>query len=1006
MSIVALMISLVFATNQIEYRFGMNFGTKFKDFSGNGRDGLSTGVLCTDRGVYFGGLSKGITITSFTIPSSVTIIIWILTKGDGQIYYHGTVPTSYLTLYKDIKTLSCKNSAITSGNPCSIGNAINKNIWVLSVVKKNSNKYSLDSTSASSSTDFTFNDDFTSIGLGGNSKSKSFTGFIWYFLMTTTPYLRANFIVSTTTYTSIGTANNCEPKFQDPDYGPICISSQIDPGRDSFSKECTPAGTTCSGTFIYSCTCADYCLYNIQTKIDSCSTTSTITTCNSPLVSRQGACCNDKCGSCSDSSTCLTCIDPNGRVNSGTCECGSGYFGQVSSDTTTTCQACLDNCDACPDLMSCSTCKETFIKVSGKCVCPTGTYLDDSSILIQTCNDCAVGCTNCSKSECFDCNDDNSVIDGFYCSCKTGFYSAGNSTFFYCALCSGECSDCNSTTWCFDCKDSFAESVGGVCECVDKYEGTPGTGTGPGCTPICEIGCSTCSTPTVCQTCVDDNAIVDGSSCKCVDGFYWLPSGIIFCHSCLDFCLTCDQPDNCTSCMDSLSTLKEGICVCNDGYYGEPEGRSGSGGCLKCPSECSLCTSLNNCLSCIDENAHIKDGLCKCKEGYYQNETSLIQSCIQCSDECKSCESNNACLTCKSLNTFISDSGNCECNQGYYNLSALILSGSCIECDSLCAICTDIDNCIECKGNFTEEVSSRCTCKPGYYKPSIKSTDCSKCTSSSKSKQCKTECPSKTVEINGLCETCPDLCEVCESSIKCIECQSPFLLNSGLCGCPKGEIVSNSSCEAKYFKSYLNVNSDNSITVYFTEETEVLLKSDNFTVHYRGKVRKIDLVADSYSAYQIEVLETEFIINFGFSLSLNGEIFSNEGSQLENYKLTGKFNAPIGPLVESVKTTVKVAVSASFAAAMVSNPAACWVLINTIQIITYMPLANLDFSPSLLQFLQATSTNSIMPNIMQDVFDSDSSSTPIEREQRSGIESSVLWINIGPNILLFIIYIT
>ena len=42
---------------------------------------------------------------------------------------------------------------------------------------------------------------------------------------------------------------------------------------------------------------------------------------------------------------------------------------------------------------------------------------------------------------------------------------------------------------------------------------------------------------------------------------------------------------------------------------------------------------------------------------------------------------------------------------------------------------------------------------------------------------------------------------------------------------------------------------------------------------------------------------------------------------------------------------------------------------------------------------------------MKEIFDSDSTSKPIEREQRSGIESSVLWINIGPNTLLFILYI-
>ena len=85
MSVLYLILGIVLCNRIVEYRFGYNYGTKFKDYSGNDRFGTSEGLLSTDRGVYFSGTSKGIIIPKFDFPEIVSIIFWVLTKSGGQI---------------------------------------------------------------------------------------------------------------------------------------------------------------------------------------------------------------------------------------------------------------------------------------------------------------------------------------------------------------------------------------------------------------------------------------------------------------------------------------------------------------------------------------------------------------------------------------------------------------------------------------------------------------------------------------------------------------------------------------------------------------------------------------------------------------------------------------------------------------------------------------------------------------------------------------------------------
>ena len=1007
MLILSAFLLIVESVHLVEYRFGYNYGSKFQDFSGNGNHGESNGIFCTDRGAYFYGLKKGITIPTLSYPTSVSIVFWILSKGDGLIYYHGNITSGNFTLFKDSSDLIGKSSILSTIQTISITNGIISNTWVLSVVLKDSDKYSLRSTSSSTTSQVTFADNFVSKGLGGNDNFNSFKGFIWYFSINTNTFLSTDYIETTGTYSSIGPSISCDPKFKDPYYGSICISTEIDPGYDAYSQICSQSKTTCSASYVYNCVCLEFCYFDIITKVSSCSNTiSSTPTCTSPAVERQGLCCHATCGTCSNETTCLTCIDPHGIVSGGTCICGPGFYGTVSSDSVSTCQPCIANCLTCIDQTTCSLCQDSFTLESNTCVCSIGTYLDDSSILVSVCETCSLGCTNCTSSICYDCDDINSIPSSSFCKCIDGYYDTGATSTLICAKCSGLCSTCDQASLCLTCNDTLALPVNGVCKCKTGYQGYPKGITGTGCYANCKIGCTECTNSGTCTYCTDENSFAKGTDCFCLDGFYWKQDVNVFCHSCLDTCWTCNSSDTCLTCFDENSEVVEGVCHCIDGYYGEPEGRSGNGSCIKCPSECILCSGKKNCSSCVDDNAEPADGICTCKNGFFQNKTLKIQTCVKCRDQCETCENEEDCLTCKSLNSFLSDSGECVCNQGFYNITELTEDDSCIECDSLCASCTYLEICQTCRGNFTELIDQQCMCMQGYYKPTTKSRDCKRCEALNDNDECITDCPLSTILINGLCEKCPDNCGVCESTSNCSKCLSNFNIESGQCVCQKGEQALNSFCTAKYFSAYLEVNSNNTIYLNFTETPEKSLNKDDLLFEYRGKQRKINLKVLNSFTYQINLQNTDIIIDFDFTLTLPSPIYSTENSQLKTDKLSDSFSPEILTLSNSFKTTIQTLVTLSFLSSTLSNSSPTWVLLSTIQIISYMPLANLDFSSNILEFLHALSRYSIIPNIMKGSFDSDSSTEASEREQRSGIKSTVLWINLGQSFTLFISYIT
>ena len=81
----------------VEYRFGLNFGSRFYDYSGSGNHGLNGGgsssnfVKSTDRGIFLNAGTSHVKLEkSFALVNKFCIVFWVMPLDfDGTLFYRG-----------------------------------------------------------------------------------------------------------------------------------------------------------------------------------------------------------------------------------------------------------------------------------------------------------------------------------------------------------------------------------------------------------------------------------------------------------------------------------------------------------------------------------------------------------------------------------------------------------------------------------------------------------------------------------------------------------------------------------------------------------------------------------------------------------------------------------------------------------------------------------------------------------------------------------------------------
>ena len=136
--------------------------------------------------------------------------------------------------------------------------------------------------------------------------------------------------------------------------------------------------------------------------------------------------------------------------------------------------------------------------------------------------------------------------------------------------------------------------------------------------------------------------------------------------------------------------------------------------------------------------------------------------------------------------------------------------------------------------------------------------------------------------------------------------------------------------------------------------------------------------------------------------------YSIKFSKLKNYEFTLKLNkftfinTEVKAITENIKSSAQIGISTCIGISMISDPSAVWSLLNSIQLIKYLPLSEEKLPSGIEKFCLGIGDFGLIPNLMEYIFVTDSASEPEERPRAVGISSSVFMLNAGPIIFYLI----
>ncbi|OMJ83265.1 hypothetical protein SteCoe_15853 [Stentor coeruleus] len=971
----------------LEYKFGTNFGQIFYDYSGNNwhavnGDNSSTSyndTKPTDRGAFFVKdqqnritLPPNDYVTSyFNLGSNFSIVMWVMT-GDSYDYTIFNRFTSNVSHMLKIKRSSSadriwirfKQNNDDPGTAFSSANAfVSSNLYLgkweliictleVTLLKAYINgeekaRLTLTSEYNENSKKFT-----TRLG-SHDGTSYALEGYMWYFaifdiIVTQTDYYGGNYITGNCLVNTC--PSSCNPSILQ-NSQQYCLSINFDSTQNGAGNSC-PSGCSygCSNSLCLNCEC-NYKSCEIVSNQVNCLcpsiATSSQTTCTCPDRYYFSFCncenCHEECATCSQANICLACIADNStpKIDKG-CKCMDKYYGS-SLTTKTSCNSCHEECATCDQANICLTC-----------------IADNSTPKID------IGCK-----------------------CKDKYYGSSLITQASCNPCYKECDTCDQANICLTCiADNSTPSIDEGCICMDKYYGNSLI-TQASCNP-CYEECATCNQANICLTCIADNSTpkID-KGCKCNDKYYG--SSLITqssCNPCHEECDTCDQAYKCLTCKAANASPSENEgCLCDKNYYSTD--LTDLNGCASCHTDCQACDGPTLCITCNDSNAipNLIEG-CNCQDGYFMNE--VTRECIKCSNDCSKCNNSNTCSECKIINSNLIDyncicpensynnSNECICSDGYYIKKTPDIF-ECLTCQEPCLTCLSLNQCTSCKDKKLV-VDKNYNCVP--------------------------DCKERYYISNMECKLCLNLCKICSNENSCQQCVDNADNNRYGCFCKKGYIEDNGNCVEDYFYAVISISKLNKVGILFSEKTEYPLSSYSINITLSP--------AYNFSYKYFEINSTLFYLVFDFSSNIpkdtkvivdlsSNSILSKSGKHLKQYIYSSLLyeykiienSIEIKNIEKKVSSSVKIIITISIGCGIISNPSSLWALLNTVQLVSYIPLSSNPLTPKLKVFLSSFGQYNIVPNAGYFIFSPNSSSEPYLEARRFGFQNSLFLLNTG-----------
>jgi hypothetical protein len=409
--------------------------------------------------------------------------------------------------------------------------------------------------------------------------------------------------------------------------------------------------------------------------------------------------------------------------------------------------------------------------------------------------------------------------------------------------------------------------------------------------------------------------------------------------------------------------------------------------CEGCASNCTNgCRRATDCSLCGDNCEEWDYDKClRCSKGFVLRDSA----CQACQANCKACSTWDKCTECADAAlALLKDSVlSCvaSCPEGYYPQER-----ECLACRPECKTCTD--------GNYCS------TCKEDYYAYDEQSP-----------LECLVKCPTNFIGFNGECKrpctidslNCFDCNQICSTCKHCQQCRGSVSASKGYCDCSSEMVYPKDSCRTKVALDLL----DNNIVVLRLLKKPVrrLIAADlhvEFNTHRRLQTTSWKLLpTDIDTLYYLKADQ-----NFdNITLQVDFALTSIEGYPYSDLPFSS------GPVESSSSSEDSIEL---FSAALISGALTVLVggisvfsgetssllsMIMTIQLASYIPLANERMPANLRERLVGTNQINNIPGFLDSLLEDDGLNNAHDSVKKYGFRHTSFIYNAYMELLIILV---
>ena len=361
---------------------------------------------------------------------------------------------------------------------------------------------------------------------------------------------------------------------------------------------------------------------------------------------------------------------------------------------------------------------------------------------------------------------------------------------------------------------------------------------------------------------------------------------------------------------------------------------------------------------------------------------------------------NGRCLPECKITQFWEGPGLTNCSECTFGCSSCRRNDTCNLClDPFCDECNDFNStyCSQCTDNATFQ--EQCTCVNGnvYDYTSF---------------SCVT-CRENQYYNEFTCIDCPDLCQACDAAT-CFSCIANAGLIGNWCSCQPG--YNGSNCDPAYFTSSLDITTDNSAFLTFSDDLFTYLQPSDLLLSTNSTSNpSFTMLTITHSRYYLTLSFSSTIPAYSQLLItfVNAKnMVSVYNSLLNTSVVTGMLysSATITPNImvteqaEGVSnTTTVVLTSVTVATAMINpNPACLWSFISTIQMLCFISMSSVELTPRFKGYLKGLRKFNMFPNIFTYFMPHYGGQKPFEKAYEFGYTDDLILFNSGSYLSAFL----